>query len=133
MYIKKMRGFTLIEILTVICIIVLLIGLLSPTLRRAREQANIQKAKAMISSLEVAVNMYYTDIGSYPAALSDLINPPSPYSPYMDSKDYVAPDFLDPWRNAYHYQQPGTHNTSTFDLSSNGPDTSDPVDDITNW
>lgn len=133
MYMEKMRGFTLIEILTVICIIVLLIGLLSPALRKAREQANIQKAKAMISSLEVAVNMYYTDIGSYPAALSDLMDTTNPRAPYMDNKDYVAPDFLDPWRNVYNYQQPGTHNTSTFDLSSNGPDTSDPVDDITNW
>lgn len=98
------KGFTLIEIITVISIIIVLVGLLFPALNRAREQAKEQKARAMISSLEVAVNMYYTDLGQYPENLSELINPTEEgYGPYMDNDEYKDGNFIDPWGKPYEY------------------------------
>lgn len=139
MNLRKIRGFTLIEILTVICIIIILIGLLQPALRRVREQARVQEARATIGSLEVAINMYYTDTGSYPSETSSwesiLVNGAGSYGPYMDNRDYVTAtgNFTDPWNRAYIYAQPGTQNPSTFDISSQGPDAGVTTDDIGNW
>lgn len=43
-------------------------------------------------------------------------------------------EVLDPWGNALIYAQPGTNNTSSFDLHSKGPDGTDAnTDDIKNW
>lgn len=145
MDLKKIRGFTLIEILTVICIIVILIGLLQPALRTAREQAYKQKAKAMVGSLEVAINMYYTDTGSYPTETtrweSMLVNRTGNYGPYMDNKDYDGTNFKDPWDKEYNCKRPGRKNTSTFDVWSYGINKTnnntglgtDTGDDIGNW
>lgn len=116
-----MRGFTLIELITVIAIIILLVGLLSPVLRKAREQAKEQKARAMIGALEVAVNMYYTDLGKYPAEQSYLINTGSEnYGPYMDNKDFddAVGKFKDPWGNYYTY----TPKTNGYIISTTTPD-----------
>ena len=60
------RGFTMVELLTVIAIIAILAGLLMPALRKARMKAMEAKAKAMISQLEIALSMYETDFGTYP-------------------------------------------------------------------
>lgn len=129
MDLKKIRGFTLVELLTVISIILVLVGLLSPALRRAREQAKIEKARAVAGSLEVAINMFYTDFGEYPDNLGQLINPPdSDYGPYMDIKDFEDGKFLDPWDEEYHYAKSGSHNPKTFDVWSSGSGK-----DIGNW
>lgn len=123
MYIKKMRGFTLIEVITVISIIILLVGLLAPVLKKAREQAKEQKARAMISALEVAVNMFYTDSGEYPSTQSELINPPEEekgYGPYMDDEEFDAGagKFKDPWGNYYEY----TPKTDGYIIKTTTPD-----------
>lgn len=130
MYLKKIRGFTLVELLVVISIILVLVGLLSPALRKAREQAKIEKARATVGSLEVAINMFYTDIGRYPNNPGELIDPPGTgYGPYMDTKDFEGGEFLDPWENEYQYAEPGSHNPSTFDVWSTG----NGKKDIGNW
>lgn len=119
MNLNKMRGFTLIELITVISIIILLVGLLSPALRKAREQAKVEKARAIIASLEVAINMFYTDIGEYPGNLGELINPPTAgYGPYMDDKDFEDGNIKDPWGNNYSY----TPKTNGYIISTTTPD-----------
>ena len=62
----RTKGFTLIEMLTVIAIIGILAGLIIPAASKARRDAAISKAKATISALETALSMYYTDYGAYP-------------------------------------------------------------------
>lgn len=133
---SKIRGFTLIEILTVIAIIAILIALLSPAIRGAREQAKIDKTRAMIASLEVAINMYYTDQGSYPSVNTWgnlLTQRANNYGPYMDTKDFENGNFKDPWDRDYHYAEPGANNVNTFDLYSDGPRIDTDSDNIENW
>ena len=55
------RGFTLIELLVVIAIIALLIGILLPTLARARQQGRMLKSLANCRSLLTAQAMYKSD------------------------------------------------------------------------
>jgi prepilin-type N-terminal cleavage/methylation domain-containing protein len=59
-------GFTLIEMLTVIAIIVLLAGLLLPAINMARNKAKAAKAQAEINQIVTAIRAYYLEYGRFP-------------------------------------------------------------------
>lgn len=147
-------GFTLIEMITVIAIIILIASLVMAAGQAARRKAYEAKAKAAIASLEVAVSMYQTDVGSYPATgNSNLVTqldsggstPPTGWrGPYMqfDTDEIVGGQFIDPWSTAYSYTNPGlnhgtgANHTSYVDIWSWGPNKTNNAgasDDIANW
>jgi prepilin-type N-terminal cleavage/methylation domain-containing protein len=59
-------GFTIIELLTVMSIIVILISLLMPALNRVRRYATDVKQKAQLHAIAVALDAFNADFGSYP-------------------------------------------------------------------
>jgi prepilin-type N-terminal cleavage/methylation domain-containing protein len=71
------RGFTLIELLVVIAIITLLIGILLPSLSKAREQAQKVKTGAMLKSIGEGLELYRNDNESDQAARETSGYPPS--------------------------------------------------------
>jgi prepilin-type N-terminal cleavage/methylation domain-containing protein len=62
----RKRGFTLVELLTVIAIIALLAALLMPTLSRAKFQAWNTKCKSNARQLGIAANLYTSTYNAYP-------------------------------------------------------------------
>lgn len=61
-------GFTLLELLTVVAIIALLIGILLPSLSKARHQAKRVKVQGTLKAIEVGVELFQNDFGEYPAS-----------------------------------------------------------------
>jgi len=59
--VSRRQGFTLIELLVVIAVIAVLMGILVPALRRAREQARFVSCKANLKSYGVLAFMYIDD------------------------------------------------------------------------
>lgn len=58
---KRQNGFTLIELLVVIAVIAVLMGILMPSLRIAREQARAVACAAHVKNLGLALRMYLDD------------------------------------------------------------------------
>jgi prepilin-type processing-associated H-X9-DG protein len=66
---KHARGaFTIIELLVVISIIMLLIALLLPALRLARDAARAMRCRTNLQQQGIGLNNYTTDTGYYPGA-----------------------------------------------------------------
>lgn len=145
---KLTQGFTIIELITVMIVILILAGLVVGAGARARVKAMQSKTEAMIAAIETAIAMYHVDTGLYPGRdnqnstlVSDLTAGTGSgdsgwQGPYMEFKerDLSEAEVIDPWGEAYYYLTPGTHNTASFDLWSIGPDGEDETDDdIVNW
>ena len=64
---KQKQGFTLIELLVVIAIIGLLSTLSILALNTARARARDAKRVADVKQVQTALEMYYNDVGDYPA------------------------------------------------------------------
>jgi general secretion pathway protein G len=127
------RAFTLVELLLVLVILAVLAAIVIPKFSGRSQQAKETAAKSQISSLELALNSYEVDTGSYPRTLDALVNPPNGVDnwkgPYLSKG---IPN--DPWGTPYTYAYPGKNNPSGFDISSPGPDLrAGGDDDITNW
>lgn len=63
---SRRQGFTLIELLTVIAIITLLIGIVTPALNRARIQAARTAVKATLSAVAAGCEMFKNDYNEFP-------------------------------------------------------------------
>ncbi len=130
------RGFTLIEVLLVLIILVVIGSIVVPNLFGAKEKADINAAKAQIAAIKGALRMYHLDVNKYPSNLDELVTKPTGNElaekwggPYLE--DAIKPD---PWSNKYQYMVEGKHNPGKYDIWSNGPDgQSGTDDDIGNW
>ncbi|MFA4941527.1 MAG: type II secretion system protein [Patescibacteria group bacterium] len=69
---KKQKGFTLIELLVVIAIIGLLSTLAVVALNNARQKSRDAKRVSDIKQVQTALELYYNDANSYPAALTPV-------------------------------------------------------------
>ncbi len=62
----KNKGFTLVEIMTVVAIILILVAIVLPNFLRARRNANEFLAAKALRSISDALEMYRNDYGDYP-------------------------------------------------------------------
>jgi general secretion pathway protein G len=129
-------GFTLVEVLLVLIIMVIIGSIVVPNLFGVKAKADIDAAKSQISALKTVMSTYHLDFNKYPPNLKSLMEKPSDKAqadkwrgPYLEGS--LKPD---PWDNEYQYLAQGKKNPNGYDLWSNGPDgQSGTDDDVGNW
>jgi general secretion pathway protein G len=135
--VPRTAGFTLLEIMLVVSIIILLLGAAIYKFRGAFDTAKIGKAQGDISTLSLAVTTYETLARTLPSTaqgLKALVERPSSDPRPAAWTQQMSSLPKDPWNQDYYYEQPGKHNANGFDLYSAGPDKqAGTVDDIGNW
>lgn len=87
MHTIRRKAFTLVELLTVMAIIVILIGILTPALSAARNRATTTAVRAQINSVSVGLEAFRNDQGEYVPSNSilfakDTINPAQEMTDY---------------------------------------------------
>ncbi len=118
-------GFTILELLIVVCIIAILIGFALPSYLSTREIAKQRKAVVTAKHLEMAFNEYYNQNQSWPgvdgevkgAMLSALIGATGGVA-YFEIGTNDVNSFRDPWGQDY-YEVAFDDN---FDNTVKGPD-----------
>ena len=130
---NKKKGFSIIELIVVMGIILLLASLTAGGFGMAKEYARRKRAETEIYSISVALGAYDMDYGMYPANLN-LLTSTVKNGPYVDPSSFTGND---PWGTAYDYSiTPPLNKPYSFDLYSWGHDKADDSgadDDITNW
>lgn len=124
-------GFTLMEMLVVVAILVVLAGAAVPIYMKQLDDAKKDRARVDVKTLGNVCEMYMMKNGAYPESLVQLTQiPPEGGRPYLE----VAA-LSDPWGHQYQYQNPGTHNAALQrpDIWSDGPRLGDPNGQIGNW
>lgn len=135
---RKLKGFTLVEILVVLAILALLVGLVGPRVMKQLGGAKSDTARLQIDDFGAALDLFYLDVGRYPDTQEGLealvISPANTLKwdgPYLKKKKIP----MDPWGTEYQYQSPGQH--GDYDLYSYGADNSPGGDgdnsDIVSW
>jgi len=81
---KRIDGFTLIEIMIVLGIIIVLLTIAVPNLLRSRVIANETAALTNCRSISNACQLYHINQEAYPGSLEDLVEPKS-NPPYIDA------------------------------------------------
>ncbi|MCX5711944.1 MAG: prepilin-type N-terminal cleavage/methylation domain-containing protein [Candidatus Omnitrophica bacterium] len=80
----KKRGFTLVEIMLVVGIVIILVTLAMPSILRSRITANEGAAMANLKTIENSCQLFHIAKQTYPSSLEDLTSPASD-PPYIDS------------------------------------------------
>ncbi|MBL8890333.1 MAG: type II secretion system major pseudopilin GspG [Planctomycetaceae bacterium] len=133
------HGFSLVELMIVLAILVLLAGLVLPRLLGQQNKADIKATQTQINSFKQALQNYAIDVRTYPDTESGLkalvAKPENEQQARKWDGSYIEEIPVDPWGNAYNYEYPPTKGGRDFpNIWSNGPDgESETDDDIKNW
>jgi general secretion pathway protein G len=121
---QRRKGFTLVEILLVLGILVILGGVVGVSVLQMQRTAYERAAKTQLKAFEQALDMYLLDIGQVPsqaAGLEALVNPPDDLpNPAKWKRPYFTKAIpLDPWDSPYNYE---VISNESYRIYSSGPD-----------
>lgn len=122
-------GFTLLELLLVLIILVVIAGFGIRAVQGTLDGAKKKEAKITLSLFSTMLKEYQLEVGQLPSELEGLHTQPADItdaSLWVQKTDKAIK--MDPWGKPYEYKPNG----STFELRSVGPDgQSGTADDIT--
>ena len=120
---RKMTGFTLIEIMVVVVILGILGALIVPNIIGRPDEARVAAAATDIQAIGNALELYRLDNGRYPSTeqgIEALVNQPTGYpAPRRWNPDgYLKKVPVDPWGEPYKFVSEGR----AMDVYSYGAD-----------
>ena len=136
---RRPAGFTLIEVLLVLVILVIIGSLVVGNYVRIQRNAEINAARTQINAFKTPLNAYRLDVGDFPSTSQGLDAMVSAPADLTDQNDWRGPYLedlvpLDPWKQPYQYEYPGKHREDMPDIWSLGPDRQDASgDEVGNW
>ncbi len=120
---RRLRGFTLIELMVVLVIIGVLAALIVPNVLSRTDDARVTAARTDVNNLMQALKLYRLDNQRYPSAeqgLQALVARPTVGAVPRNWKPYLDKLPNDPWGHAYQYANPGVK--GEIDVYSLGAD-----------
>lgn len=139
-------GFTLLEMLIVLAIILVVAAMVVPNLLAQQRKANIKQTEGSIKAVEKAIELLSVEYnGNYPPGDDQFlwrINEPQWEDDFGNIQERVfSEDPVDAWGNDLHYRWDETGNPMNPEATkpaiwSNGPNGTDEQgggDDIKNW
>lgn len=131
-------GFTLIELLVVLSIIVLLATIAAPQVLRYLGKARTEAARAQISAISTALELFSLDNGGFPPqqqGLQSLMQNAAGGARWKGPYLKRADGLVDPWGRPYQYRFPGKNGQpEVFSLGrDNAPSGADEDQDVASW
>jgi prepilin-type N-terminal cleavage/methylation domain-containing protein len=99
-YRNRRQGFSLIELLIVIAIILIIITIALPRLTRARMYTQEVAAQAAIRTIHTAQTQYYSQFNRYATSLAEL-GPPASGSANASAADMIGNDLANGKKQGY--------------------------------
>ena len=136
------RGFTLIEVMIVIAIVLALTGLIGVAVLGRRDSAKKDTAKIELNTIKNALDLFRHDFDRYPKDEEGLavLWDKSKLDPEVDTTKWQGslkdPMPTDRWGQPWGYRQQTEHSddATRYDLWSFGPDKQEGTDDdINSW
>ena len=127
---RRRNGFTLMEVLLVLVILVILGSFAVGMFANTQKSARMRQARSQIGLLKSPIDMYQLDLNQYPPDLEALRTlPPNLTNQTKWNGPYTEAIPVDPWGQPYQYMAPGRIRQDSYDLWSLGPDGQDGTDD----
>ena len=101
-HLNQRRGFSLIELLIVIAIILIIITIAMPKLTHARMFAQETAAIQGVKTIHTGQVQYYSQYGKYAASLTEL-GPPASGAPSAASADIIGNDLANGEKQGYKF------------------------------
>lgn len=139
----RRSGFSLIEVMIVLVIILGLTGLVGLQLFGRRDQAKAQTVEVQLNTIKRAIEQFRLDYDRFPTEDEGLevlwnaeaLDPDEEPETYPTGGYLADPTPTDLWDNEWGYREVSERgDESQYDLWSNGPDGEEGTeDDITSW
>lgn len=113
-------GFTLLEVMLVMAILIVLAGISASFLLNASDDAMDDIARTKALEIQGICKRYKIKTGKFPTSPTDLFQRPADVSPNKWRRPFVESEPLDPWNNPFKFTR--TENANIIHVVSAGVD-----------